>query len=164
MPSRLTRTLVLGVVTTLFSTGCMLSRLVDKSFLGISFKAPTYVDRKTTGIFLLPFTFALDIATFPIQALLVVILGDDFPFHDTGPATSLVAMNLEFQKLSSDRKAAALAELDVLLNNQQLTANSVLALGPEGHWLISEVSNEAKQQLIARSQAPFETPVAVCAR
>ena len=91
MKSRIFRTLAISMATVLFSTGCMMSRLVDRAFLGITVRRPTYVDRKTTGVFLLPFTFVLDVATFPIQALLVVILGDNFPWND--PVDSLGNVN-----------------------------------------------------------------------
>ncbi len=66
MKHSLSRALVV-VMLGVFSTGCMMSRLVDRAFLGITVRRPSFADRKTTGIFLLPLTFAIDIVTFPIK-------------------------------------------------------------------------------------------------
>jgi hypothetical protein len=141
-----------------------MSRLVDKAFLGISFKRPTYKDRKTTGIFLLPFTFALDVATFPIQALLVVILGDEFPFSDTQTAFTALAMSPQFEQLDADKQAVATAELETLILSGQVTSNTALALGEDGHWTLVTVSDEARNQLLVRAQSLGENAGAVCLR
>ena len=45
-------------------------------------EAPVLRGSPDDGRVPLPFTFVIDVATFPIQALLVVILGDNFPFTD----------------------------------------------------------------------------------
>jgi len=158
---RLTRVLVIAVVTSLFSTGCMLSRMVDRAFLGITTRRPAYADRKTTGIFLLPITFAVDVATFPLQALLVVILGDNFPFHETA-TMSEIALNdsPQFKKLSPDRKALAQQELKELIESGAVTKDVALALGEDGHWTLVKVSEEARAQLLARAANP-PTPTAV---
>ncbi len=167
MTSRMMRVVALGVATMMFSTGCMLSRVVDRAFLGITVQRPTYADRKTTGIFLLPLTFVVDVATFPIQALLVVILGDNFPFTD--PPNALEQMyaleqNPRFQQLGEPERAVALAELKQLHQDGKLTANTALALGEDGHWTVVELTAEARQQLIARAQQPAAAAQLVCAR
>jgi hypothetical protein len=168
MKHRIFRTLALAMVTVMFSTGCMLSRLVDRAFLGITVKRPSYIDRKTTGVFLLPFTFVLDVATFPIQALLVVILGDNFPFTD--PPNALEQMNVQldknprFQQLGEPEKAIARAELENLILADKLTPNSALGLGDDGHWTVVELSAEGRSQLIARAQQPEAPAALVCER
>lgn len=167
MKHRLFRTLALAMVTVMFSTGCMLSRLVDRAFLGITVKRPSFADRKTTGIFLLPITFALDVATFPIQVLLVVILGDNFPFTD--PPNSLQQMyaleqHPQFQRLGEAEKAVARAELQQLIEQGKLTPSTALGLGEDGHWTLVELSAEARSQLIARAQQPDAPAQMVCAR
>ncbi len=164
MRSRFMRVVALGVVTSLLSTGCILSRAVDRAFLGISTRRPTYVDRRTTGIFLLPFTFALDVATFPIQALLVVILGDKFPFREQDPLTQMYALNdnPQFQNLSEEQRATALAELESLLNSGTLDANSALALLETGHWVVVPLTADTREQLIARAQSLEQPEVLVC--
>lgn len=167
MKSRIFRTLALSMATVLFSTGCMMSRLVDRAFLGITVRRPSYADRKTTGVFLLPFTFVIDVATFPVQALLVVILGDNFPFTEPPDALSNVHAMLEnprFQQLGEKEKAIARAELQQLLEQKKLTANSALALGADGHWTVVELSADTRNQLIARA-GQLEAPEAlVCSR
>lgn len=164
MRSRLMRVVALGVAATVFSTGCMLSRAVDRAFLGISVRRPSYVDRKTTGVFLLPLTFAVDVATFPIQALLVVILGDNFPFTETEMLNTQIALNTHpnFKKLNDQQKATAIAELNDLFRSGQVTPNTALALGEDGHWTLVTVDDEARAQLLARAQQPVAEPVAVC--
>lgn len=164
MRSRILRTVAIAVLTSLFSTGCMLSRVVDRAFLGISVRRPTFQDRKTTGIFLLPITFALDVATFPIQALLVVILGDNFPFKDSEAGNNTMALNPTFQKLDATRQAIALKELHQLIESGQVTAQTALALDEEGHWTLVMLEPEARAQLIARAQAPEAEVAAVCER
>ena len=166
MRSRLLRVVALTVATSLLSTGCMLSRAVDRAFLGISTRRPTYVDRRTTGVFLLPFTFAIDIATFPIQALLVVILGDKFPFHEQDTLQSMYALNdnPQFQKLSEAQQAMALAELETLLKSGTVDKNSALALLEDGHWVVVPLTADTREQLIARAQSVVAPDELVCTR
>lgn len=167
MKSRMMKVVALGVATTLFNTGCMLSRVVDRAFLGITVQRPTYADRKTTGVFLLPLTFAVDVVTFPIQALLVVILGDNFPFSD--PPNSLEQMyaleqDPRFQQLGEAERAVARAELQQLIEQGKLTPSTALGLGEDGHWTLVELSAEARSQLIARAQQPAPAQQLVCSR
>jgi hypothetical protein len=145
--------------------GCMLSRLVDRAFLGITVRRPSLPDRKTTGIFLLPITFAVDVVTFPLQALLVVILGDNFPFPETGAInnTSAMAANETFQELDAATQAIALAELDELLRSGQVTPSTALVLKTDGHWTLVLVDDEARAQLMARA-AHAEPATQVCER
>ncbi len=168
MKHRLFRTLALAMVTVLFSTGCMMSRLVDRAFLGITVRRPAYVDRKTTGVFLLPFTFAIDVATFPIQALLVVILGDNFPFTDPPDSINTMASavldNPRFKALGEKEQAIARAELQQLILDKKLSPNTALGLGEDGHWTVVELTAEARNQLIARAQQPEAPAALVCER
>jgi len=159
---RLSRVVAIALAVSLLP-GCMLSRLVDRAFLGITVRRPAYVDRKTTGAFLLPITFALDVATFPIQALLVVILGDNFPFHEPVGSFDLVASSDEFQQLDDAAKAVALAELDALVRSGQITPGTALVLKTDGHWELVMIGDEARAQLIARA-TPATPLLAVCQR
>lgn len=168
MKSRMFRLIAISLATAVFSSGCMLSRLVDRAFLGITVRRPTYADRKTTGIFLIPFTFVVDVATFPIQALLVVILGDNFPFTDPPDALqSMYALedHPQFKKLGEPEKQLARAEFMDLLQSGKVTGNSALALGEDGHWTVVELNAEARQQIIARARGLSSQPeVLVCER
>ena len=167
MKSRIFRTLAISMATVLFSTGCMMSRLVDRAFLGITVRRPTYIDRKTTGVFLLPFTFVLDVVTFPIQALLVVILGDNFPWND--PVDSLMNVHAmldtpAFHQLGEEQQAIARAELKQLVLDKKLTPNTALALGEDGHWTLVELSADTRNQLIARASQPRSPDALICVR
>lgn len=153
---RFTKLIAVSVAVSMFS-GCMLSRAVDRAFLGVTVRRPTYKDRLTTGVFLLPFTFAVDVVTAPIQAILIVILGDQFPFNDTDELRAATALNdnAQFKKLNDAQKATALAEFKQLMKSGSLTPNTVLALTEEGHWVLTEVNDEGRAQLLARvGQAP----------
>jgi hypothetical protein len=163
---RFLRLVALATVTTVASTGCMLSRAVDRAFLGLTVRRPAYEARKTTGIFLLPLTFAVDVATFPIQALLVVILGDNFPFREEVQANVLYSMNQhpQLQKLPEAQRAVAMREFEQLLRSGQLDRNSTLALTEDGHWVVVRVSEEGREQLLARATTPAEPEQAVCQR
>jgi hypothetical protein len=167
MKTRMFRLLAISMVSVLFSTGCMMSRLVDRAFLGISVRRPTYLDRKTTGVFLLPLTFAIDVATFPIQALLVVILGDNFPFHDPPDALNSMQASLDgnprFKSLGEAEQKIAKAELEQLILDKKITANTALALNDDGHWTVVELNADTRHQLIARAQQPEAPETLVCA-
>jgi hypothetical protein len=149
----LSRAITLVVATSMLPA-CMLSRLVDRSFVGITVRKPEFPDRKTTGIFLLPITFAVDVATFPIQALLVVILGDNFPFRDPAAMHGAIASNQAFDRLDDAAKATALAELETLVREGRLVPGAALALDAEGHWTVVVLSDEARAQLLARAGSP----------
>lgn len=167
MRSRLMRITALAVATTLLSTGCLLTRAVDRAFIGVTARRPAYVDRKATGVFLVPITFAIDLATFPIQALLLVILGDGFPFHDTedtlSQSVAMLEQNPKFQQLSEEQKAVALNELKALIESGTLNANSALTLTEDGHFVVSQLDAEAKAQLLARLGQPTQDRL-VCER
>ena len=145
-----------------------MSRLVDRAFLGITVRRPSYAERMTTGVFLLPFTFAIDVVTFPIQALLVVILGDNFPFSD--PPDSLTGMRAMLQKdprfnaLGEAEQQVALLELQQLVQDGKVGPQTAMALDAAGHWTLVEVSAEARAQLIARAQQPEAPAQLVCER
>lgn len=145
--------LVAVSLTAALVSGCMLSRAVDRAFVGMTVRKPTYVDRKTTGAFLLPLTFAIDVATFPIQLILVAILGDNFPFTEPPDALAqVVASRDDFKKLSPAQQSTAIAELDALVRSGRLNANTALGLTEDGHWVVVELNDEQRQQLIVRAQ------------
>jgi hypothetical protein len=166
MKSRMFRSLAAGMSLAVVSSGCLMSRLVDRAFLGVTVRRPTFADRKATGMVLLPITFVIDVATFPIQALLVVILGDNFPFHDAPDALNQARTALDsptFRQLGQREQAIATAELEQLLQSQALTQNSALSLQEDGHWLVIELGSEAKQQLLARA-ASVQPATLICER
>ncbi len=152
MRSRLIRTVIWGVVISFLITGCMVSRGVDRAFLGWGVKQPKFEKRKATGILLLPISFALDIVTFPIQAVLVVVFGDDWPYEETD---TVMALNNHpsFQKLSNEQKALARVELRTALRSAAVTKDSALVLCGNGHWAVVKINAEQRTQLFARASA-----------
>lgn len=154
MRSRLIRIVTLGVLIAFVTTGCMLTRGVDRAFFGMTVTSPKYQDRKVTGLILLPIAFALDVVTFPLQAVLVLIFGDNFPYKDYA---SVLNDNPQFQKLSSERKALALAEIEELLRSRAVSMNTALALCEDGHWVLVKINDEQRAQLLARAAATSET-------
>jgi hypothetical protein len=153
MRSRLIRTVTMGVVTSLIVSGCILSRGVDHAFLGMTVAHPKYENRKITGLVLIPFSLALDIATFPIQAVLLAVLGDKFPYEnaDYSMQAGLLNDNPQFQKLSRERKALAQTELRELLQTGAVSINTALVLREDGHWVLMKISDKQRAQLLARS-------------
>ncbi len=147
----------------MLNSSCMLSRAVDRAFIGMTVKRPAYAARKVTGLFLLPLTFAVDVATFPIQAILVVILGDNFPFKEDPTLANTMALqqNPLFQKLSPQRQVLARDELNALIRSGQVTTSTALALTEDGHWTLVQLEPEARLQLIARASEAQST-LAVC--
>src|SRR4051812_1465658 len=113
------------VVAAVFFQSCILSRLVDRAFVGISAKRPLYTERYTTGLVLLPITFVIDVATFPLQLLLVAILGDDFVLGpdieglERRPVPNYAGVlrgNPQFQKLSEAAQQEAIFEFETLVS------------------------------------------------
>ena len=84
--------------------------------------------------------------------LLVVILGDNFPFTD--PPDALQAMyaledHPQFKKLGEPEKAIAMAEFQELLQSKKVNGNTALALGeesgrPQGRHLLRHELVEAR--------------------
>lgn len=139
----------------LTQSGCILSRLTDRAFVGFTAKRPTYKARTLTGLAIMPFAAAVDLATLPIQALLVIILGDNFPFGDE-EASQAIAMNLaadpSFSRLSQDKQQRAIRSLLEMRSRSELAQNSVLALTADGEWVALDLNDEARAQLLARAQ------------
>jgi hypothetical protein len=156
----LLRASVVGLVA-VFSQSCILSRLTDRAFVGFTVKRPTYADRYTTGLVLLPIAFAIDVATFPLQLILLAIAGDEFivghDFNDdygrTLPGYIVqLQSNPQFQKLSPEQQKVAIAEFEQLLASGQLDPNAALGLTEDGHWVQVPLTSEALAQLRERAK------------
>jgi hypothetical protein len=141
------------------ASGCILSRAVDRAFIGATVKRPSSTDRLVTGIVLLPFTAVIDLATFPIQAIIIAIVGDNFPFGKDQDVTSTITASLQgdprFQQLGKDQQRIAMQELELLIKSGQMRGNAA-ALGEDGHWVLVPMTDEAKNQALARANAPVE--------
>ncbi len=142
--------LLMAVV--LFLQGCMLCRLTDRGFLGMSADKVAYPDRKYTGIFLLPMAGALDIATLPIQLLLLVFLGDDFPFYDKrdGRVKDLGA-DTTVARLTTPAQQKKLREvLEQRAKTQPKAPPPVMGLNEQGEWVEVPLTPQQRQALIAQ--------------
>jgi hypothetical protein len=164
MRNHFLRTITLPAVTSLLLSGCLLSSAVDRTYLGFNESNPTYQDRKMTGLALLPFAVALDVLFLPVEALVIIFEGDNFPEQSKGPREgsappktneqdrrSALENNSEFARLSDQQKAVALAEFDHLMR-WGLPANSAQVLTADGHWVSVPLSAEARRSLLARAQ------------
>jgi hypothetical protein len=172
MRSVLLRASILGLLA-VFSSSCILSRLTDRAFVGFTVKRPSYSDRKITGLLLLPITFALDVATFPLQVILLAVAGDDFILGpdpekgDKSPQGEYV-MNLKadprFESLSAQARAQALAELEAMIERGELDRSTALGLTEDGHWVKVALTAEARAQLLERAKSPrAPEALALCA-
>ena len=150
------------------SSGCILSRLTDKAFVGLHVKRPTYNDRLVTGILLLPITAAVDLVTFPIQVIVLAIAGDDFIVgrDEADPAQLMYAMNTNpsFQKLDQQQQETAVAELDAMIKSGQITRGTALALTEDGHWLVIDLTPEARNQMLARAKSNASATALACSQ
>lgn len=157
MRYHLLRIAILSVAISLLTAGCIVSQSIDRAFLGMSTNRPAYHDRKVAGFILLPVAFAVDIVTLPIQAVLLMIFGDNFPFNDKA-ARSPAALDhdLNFQKLTDEQRAMARAELTSLVQSGAVSVNNALALCEDGHWVLIPLSAEARAALSARANAPAQ--------
>ncbi len=164
MRNHFLRTITLGALTSVLLSGCLLSSAVDRTYLGFNETTPKYSDRKMAGLALLPFATALDILFLPVEALVVIFEGDNYPDQkksSTGsnaPAQkynkdprSALENNAEFARLSGGKKAVALAEFENLMRTG-LSANSAYVLCDDGHWVSVPLSVEARATLLARTQ------------
>ncbi len=144
-------------------SGCILSRAVDRQVLGVTVKRPASQDRLVTGVVLLPFTAAIDLVTFPIQAILIAIAGDNFPFGPDEDIRYTMTASLEgnphFQQLGQQQQRIALNELESIIKSGQLVGHAA-ALGEDGHWVLVPLTDEARQQALARAGAPAPAPLA----
>ncbi len=69
---------VVGMLALVFvASGCAFTRWTDRAYLGTTGGAPNHEGRLVTGLVLVPFAIAGDVVTFPIQALVLIIGGDD---------------------------------------------------------------------------------------
>ncbi len=152
MRSALLRASIIGLLA-VFAQSCILSRLTDKAFLGFTVHRPTYSDRKFTAVLLLPITFAVDVATFPIQLIILAIAGDDFivGHESSGPdavPTPAYVENLQnnprFQQLTAAQQKTAISEYETLLASGALDTTNALGLTEDGHWMIVALTGEAR--------------------
>ncbi|MFA5073607.1 MAG: hypothetical protein WC539_06895 [Nitrospirota bacterium] len=152
MYSSFLRILSLGIIAALLTTGCMLSRGVDRLWIGWTTGAPIVQNRLGTGFFLLPIAFVIDVATWPIQGLLVIILGDEFPYKKTDQIRASLEKDPLYQKLTKQQKELALLELSKKFEAGKISSNTALVLNETGHWEFVQINDETRKELYARAQ------------
>ncbi len=149
MYQRLLRSVILGIVVSLLTAGCILSKSVERSFIGYT-QGPKYKNHKVTGFILLPIAVAADIVTFPVQAVLLMIFGDNFPFEQNR-YTTVLNNDPQFQTLNDEQKSVARAELGILLRSGAVSTNHGLFLCEDGHWVVVDLNPGIRTELIARA-------------
>lgn len=152
--------LVVGVLALLIASGCILTRHTDRAFTGMH-SGPVYKNRIYTGLFLLPLAFVVDLATLPIQFIMLVAAGDDFlaPAEDSVKPTSTtreVQLRLErdptFAKLRPEEQTKL---REFLMARAKAGGPMPRAYGmtPEGEWVEVPVSEETRQEMLRRATA-----------
>ncbi len=153
MHRSLLRIISLGIIALFLTTGCMLSRGVDRAFIGWTNGGhPHFAARQGTGLALLPLAFTIDVVTLPIQGLLIIIFGDNFPYKDAAYEITSLKNHPLYQRLSDEQKALALVELKKLLLSGAVSPNTALALGEDGHWVLVHITDDVRAKLFARAQ------------
>jgi hypothetical protein len=140
------------------SSGCMLSRLVDRGFTGAMNK-PKYKRRIYTGLFLMPIAAAVDLASSPIQLMLLVILGDDFPFgpeqEDLVTRQRKVAQKVESSKGLKglpDVHKAKVRDALVARAKQKKALPKAMGLTAKGEWIEVPINEAERRAMLARTQ------------
>jgi hypothetical protein len=162
-------------LTSALLSGCLLSSSVDRTYLGFNESPPKYADRKMAGLALLPFATALDILFLPVQAMVVIVEGDNFPAQRKGSdgnstpvkqynkdPRSALESNADFARLSDEQKVVALTEFENLLRTE-MSANNAYVLCADGHWVSLPLSVEARAALLARAQRANQAEAALLA-
>jgi hypothetical protein len=153
--------LVVGILALLIASGCILSRHVDRAFTGMH-SGPVYKNRIYTGLFLLPLAFVVDLATLPIQFIMLVAAGDDFLAAEDdkqdlrGGATKEVQLRLERDPTYAKLKPEQQTKLrEFLLARARAGGPMPRAYGmtPDGEWVEVPVSEETRQEMLLRATA-----------
>lgn len=150
-------------------SGCALTQWTDRYFFGTAGGPPVYEHRVVTGMVIVPFALAVDLVTFPIQAILLAIMGDDFLYTHksrTGqPMASAkdVVTQPGLANLSADVKARLVADLDARIHQAELKGEKLpaLAVTLDGHLVELDLSAEQQQALRDRVSAQGQGYAAV---
>jgi hypothetical protein len=147
----------LAVALAVQSTGCILSRIVDRAFVGFG-GPPRNKDRILTGLFLLVPSAAIDLVGLPLEILLLVIAGDDF-----GSPAPVANDSRSGDQVKIDKTSSQLERLDAPDREKALTAAKaafeggarefVLGRTKAGEWIEVPVSPEKLRELKARAEA-----------
>ncbi len=170
------RRVVASALILISLSGCILSRLTDRAFFGMTVRGgkPYFQNRVFTGLFIIPFAFAVDVVTSPLQVLLMVVFGDDFLLPEKSAVSSIalqerLEQNEAFAALDPATRDRLARELEARIASGQVQPGVALALSADGQWIDTPVDSEARAQLIARAQLPEQGSAgslgqAVCAR
>jgi hypothetical protein len=152
--------LVVGILALIVASGCLLTRHTDRAFTGMH-SGPVYKNRIYTGLFLLPLAFVVDLATLPIQFIMLVAAGDDFLAAEDdkdsprGGASKEVQLRLERDPTFAKLKPAEQTKLREFLTARAKAGPMPRAYGmtPEGEWVEVPVSEETRQEMLRRATA-----------
>jgi hypothetical protein len=130
------------------SSGCALTRWTDRQFLGTTGGTPVHEGRMVTGLFLVPLALVGDVVSFPVQAVVLVVAGDDvlLPPAKRRPADFGRAVD-----------ARAMARLEAIHGQMSGPSARVYGVDPEGHVVPLALRPDRIESLVA------QTPGAVAA-
>lgn len=140
-------------------TGCAFSQWTEHAYFGDYLNKPVYENRKATGIAIMPFAMVADLATLPIQGILLIIKGDQFLYKKSSAVAQEYITQREtpptdaWAGLSApDRervKLQAQSELE-RLGSSGATGTFAFAIGESGKLDPIQLSPEQWQQLRRR--------------
>jgi hypothetical protein len=133
---------IIAAALALGSSGCALTRWTDRQFLGTTGGAPVHEGRMVTGLILVPVALVGDLVTFPVQAVVLVVAGDDalLPPPKRRPADFGRAVD-----------ARALASLQAIQTQMTGPSARVYGVDAEGHVLPLALDRERVETLVART-------------
>jgi hypothetical protein len=159
--SPLARTLALGLTVSLVLPSCALVQITDRYFIGSSAPA-VFENRQVTGFFLMPIAMVLDVATAPLQILLLVLLGDDALYSKATRTTfaTLEAFRASeaYAQLTEAQRATLEAALERALADEGPAGREILlGLDAEGAAVAIPLTPELEARLAAHLDG--RTPV-----
>jgi hypothetical protein len=124
--------------------GCALTRWTDRQFLGTAGGAPVHEGRMVTGLFLVPIALVGDVVSFPVQAVVLVVAGDDalLPPPKRRPADFGRAVD-----------ARALASLQAIQTQMSGPGARVYGVDATGQVVPLVLGRERVERLVARTVA-----------
>jgi hypothetical protein len=103
---------------------------------------------------LIPFAFAADVISFPLQLVALAIWGDDYllPFERPKPPPLTGPDESFWLGLAPESRSSLQAILIERTVRGEQGKEAVFGLTADGKWVEIEVGSEQSQQLLARSQ------------
>ena len=114
-------------------TSCAFTQWTEHGYFGTPGNRPVHENHVGTGIAILPFAIVADVVTLPVQAVLLIIMGDDFLYKKSSSVSTYAA------------------------GSPSTGDHPMAALGAAGR---ERLSQEARRRLEALDREPNTAPVA----